>query len=57
MEEKEEKYDATYHFGNTTVHIVGPPPMTEEEIDKVLDEYHKAGWAIIQDLRAKGEDI
>ncbi|QZY56991.1 hypothetical protein [Crassaminicella profunda] len=53
----EEKYDATYHFGNTTVHIIGPPPMTEEEIEKVLDEYHRAGWAIIQELREKGEDI
>ena len=37
------KYDATYHLGKTTVHIVSPETvlgrkMTEEEKQKVLDE-------------------
>ena len=40
------KYDATYHLGKTTVHIVSPETvlgrkMTEEEKQKVLDEIKK----------------
>lgn len=44
------KYAATYKIGNATVHIVAPPPMTEEEVEHVLREYHTAGWAIIEEL-------
>lgn len=49
----ERKYDATYTFGNTTVHVVAPPPMTEEAVDRVLDELHAAGWAILDELEEK----
>lgn len=45
----EEKYDATYKFGNTTVHVVAPPPMTEKEKQKILKEFHQAGWEIWQE--------
>ena len=34
----EQKYAATYKFGKTTVHVVAPPPMTEEEKEKRLHE-------------------
>ncbi|WHH58280.1 hypothetical protein [Petroclostridium sp. X23] len=34
----EEKYDATYKFGNTTVNVVAPPPMTEEELQKRIKD-------------------
>lgn len=44
----------TYKLGKTTVHIVPPPPMTKEQIEKVLDDYHRAGWAIIYELVSKG---
>lgn len=36
MQDKE--YAATYRFGRTVVHIVAPPPMTEEEVKKKLEE-------------------
>jgi hypothetical protein len=49
--------DATYKIGNSTVNIFAPPPMTEEEIDKVLDDFHLAGWAIIEELLEKGEEV
>jgi hypothetical protein len=40
----DKKYDATYQLGNTTVHIVAPPPLTEEEKAKRIREYYIAGW-------------
>lgn len=47
------KYDKTIKIGNTTIHIVAPPPQTKEEIDRILDEYHKAGWAIVREMQEK----
>lgn len=45
----------TYKLGNTTVHICDDCfAKTPEEIKKVLDDYHAAGWAIVLDLAAKG---
>lgn len=43
--------------GQTTVYIIAPPPMTEEEKQKVLRDYHNAGWAIIKSLHAKGVSV
>jgi len=40
----------TLKLGRTTVHIVEPPPMSEEQVEKVLTDLHAAGWAIIDDL-------
>jgi len=51
------KYDKTLKIGKTVIHIVAPPPMTEEEVDRVLDDYHKAGWAIIDEMLEKEEGI
>lgn len=42
------KYDKTYKFGQTTVHVVAPPPMTDEELEKIEKEIHKTAWSIIQ---------
>lgn len=41
-----QKYAATYKFGKATVHVVAPPPMTQEAIDKVLADYHQAAWEL-----------
>jgi hypothetical protein len=41
----EKKYAATYKFGNTTVNIVEPPPISEEEKQKIIHDFHLAGWA------------
>ncbi|MBS4025539.1 MAG: cell division protein FtsZ [Clostridia bacterium] len=54
---EEGKYDATYKFGNTIVHVVSPQDMTPEEIEQVLNEFHRAGWAIIEELVEKGEAV
>ncbi|QEK12121.1 cell division protein FtsZ [Crassaminicella thermophila] len=53
----EEKYAKTYKFGNTTVKIVAPPPKKKEEIEKILVEYHQAGWDIIEELLVNGENV
>ncbi|NLJ99573.1 MAG: hypothetical protein GX320_10000 [Tissierellia bacterium] len=47
------KYDATYKFGNTTVHVVAPLPITEEEKQRILKEYRQVGWEIWQDILEK----
>lgn len=46
----EPKYAATYKFGKTTVHVVAPPPMSEEQKELVLDNFHKTAWAIWNSL-------
>jgi hypothetical protein len=42
----------TYQFGNSTVHIADNAyrDKTPEEIEKVLEDYHAAGWRIIESL-------
>ncbi|QDR80200.1 hypothetical protein SPTER_15180 [Sporomusa termitida] len=40
----EPKYAATYKFGKSTVHVVAPPPMSEEQKELVLVNLHKAAW-------------
>lgn len=47
---EKEKYDTTYKFGNTTVHVVAPPPMAHEEKERILDEFHQAGYEIWKSL-------
>ncbi|QJD87879.1 hypothetical protein [Cohnella herbarum] len=48
----------TYKFGNSTVHIADNfVAKTPDDIKKVLDRYHAAGWAIIEELIAKGEPV
>lgn len=48
----------TYKLGNATIHICDNFIRTDPaEIEKVLDDFHAAGWAIIDELREKGEDI
>lgn len=44
------KYAATYRFGKTTVYVVAPPPMTQEQINAVLAELHRANWDIWNSL-------
>ena len=51
------KYDMSIQDGQTIVNIVAPPPMTEEEKQKVLRDHHNAGWAIIKSLYAKDASV
>lgn len=48
----------TYQLGNTKVQIADNfVARTPEEIEKVLNNLHNAGWKIIDELIEKGEDV
>ncbi|MCT4564992.1 MAG: hypothetical protein N4A68_11870 [Maledivibacter sp.] len=47
---REQAYYSTYYFGNTVVHVVAPKPKIPEEIEKILEEHHKVGWKIWNDI-------
>lgn len=47
------KYDKTSKIGNTTVHVVAPPPMTDERLEQIEKEIHAAAWEIIRELEEK----
>jgi len=49
------QYDATYRLGNTTVHIVAPPPMTEQQIENILAGYDRIFWCWWESLTAKDQ--
>lgn len=60
--EKEIKYDATYHRGKTTVHIVSPETvlgrkMTEDEKQRILDEIKRVNIEIYKSRIANGEIV
>ncbi|PEW88876.1 hypothetical protein CN445_09130 [Bacillus cereus] len=50
---RQEEYAATYEFGKTKVHVVAPEPKPQKDIDKLLQAYYKAGWAIIKEMQVK----
>jgi hypothetical protein len=48
------KYAKTYIIGKTTIHVFEPdPPPTEEEVERILNEFHAAGWRIIKKMWQK----
>ncbi|MGH0830875.1 hypothetical protein ACQVTX_21545 [Bacillus pretiosus] len=53
---QQEEYAASYEFGKTKVYVVAPEPKSQKDIDKLLQAYYKAGWAIIKEMQVK-EDI
>lgn len=42
----EKKYDATYYSktGKAVIHVIAPPPMTEEAKEKILREFYRHAW-------------
>ncbi|WP_377864665.1 hypothetical protein [Bacillus sp. R86525] len=50
---QQEEYAATYEFGKTKVHVVAPEPKSQKDIDKLIQAYYKAGWAIIKEMQVK----
>ena len=48
-------YDKTYKFGNTTVHVVSPPLMTDEELEQIEKEIHETAWAILERIEREKE--
>ena len=47
----------TFKRGKTVIKVIEPPPMSQEEIDHVLEDFHAAGWAIIEELVERGESV
>jgi hypothetical protein len=45
--EPAKQYDETMKIGNTTVNIIYPAPMSDEELERRIDEFCAAAWAII----------
>ncbi|MFZ3171211.1 MAG: hypothetical protein WA118_04440 [Carboxydocellales bacterium] len=52
-----DEYAETYHLGKAVVHIVAPPPMTEEELKRRLEEMQSVAWSIIYKLAANGVQV
>lgn len=48
-------YDKTYKFGNTTVHVVSPPFMTDEELEQIEKEIHETAWEILERIEREKE--
>lgn len=53
---KQQKYAATYRFGNTRIHVV-QPDISQEENERRVREMHRVGWHIIKKLVANGEKV
>lgn len=51
------KYDIIYKFGNTTVHVVAPSIITEDEKQKIIKEYEQIGWEIWQEILGKEKGL
>lgn len=47
------EYDMQIKHGKTKICIVAPPPMTQEEIESVLDDYYSVAWSIIESISEK----
>ncbi|MGG4498461.1 hypothetical protein [Brevibacillus reuszeri] len=43
--------DVTYTIRNTTVHIITPDSMSDEEKDKLIQDMGIAGWLNCRDLQ------
>ena len=50
---KQPEFAATFQFGKTKVHIIGPENVSDEEKQQILNEIQLIGWKIIQDRITK----
>ncbi|MFT9848538.1 hypothetical protein [Aneurinibacillus sp. REN35] len=48
-----ETYDMIIKVGKTTICFVAPASVTDSEIEQILDEFHFAGWDILEELQKK----
>jgi len=47
-----------YQIGGSTIQIADDFVRSDPaEIERILDDMHRAGWKIIQSCRERGEDI
>mgnify|MGYP001427496398 CR=1 FL=1 len=47
-----------YKIGGSTIQIADDYVRTDpEEIERILDDMHRAGWKIVQSCRERGEDL
>lgn len=48
----------TFKSGNTTIRICDDyVARTEDDIHRILEQFHKAGWAIVRKLYAEGKPV
>jgi hypothetical protein len=48
----------TYQIGGSTIQIADNYVRTDPaEIERILDDMHRAAWKIVQSCRERGEDI
>ena len=50
------EYDKTYKFGQTTVHVVAPPQMTDQELEQIEKKIHQTAWEILERIQEKEEN-
>ncbi|KYG31937.1 hypothetical protein [Alkalihalobacillus trypoxylicola] len=51
-----DKYEATFHFEHTVVHVVSPEYVTEKESQQLLNSFHLAGWNAWNSLNTKQQE-
>ncbi len=49
------QYAKELKYGNTVVRIAKPDPVDENQKQKILMDYHQAGWAILGELLTKND--
>jgi len=48
----------SYKIGGSTIEIADDFVRTDpDEIERILDDMHRAAWKIVQSCRERGEDI
>lgn len=48
----------TYQIGGSTIQIADDFVRTDpDEIERILDDMHRAAWKIVQSCRERGEDV
>jgi len=48
----------SYKIGGSTIEIADDFVRTDpEEIERILDDMHRAAWKIVQSCRERGEDV
>ncbi|MGY4690401.1 hypothetical protein [Salibacterium sp. K-3] len=50
MTDKYEDQSMEYYHGNTKIKIVDPGPVPPEKVERILEQFHKVGWSIWNDL-------
>lgn len=47
------EYDQTHIIGQSTIHIIGPENLTQDQIDGILNECYAIAKEIIQEIQVE----